>query len=81
MFDFYAVSYTDEERESFCDYLDELGYNCSSAKEYHCFPFCIDVKNKSVNFSNTYMLMDYALKGGKMMSVSEFKNLLKTMAS
>ena len=26
MFDFYAVSYTDEERESFCDYLTERGF-------------------------------------------------------
>ena len=48
MFDFYAVSYTDEERESFCEYLTEKGYNCGSAKEYHCFPFCIDIENKEI---------------------------------
>ena len=76
MFDFYAVSYTDEERESFCDYLTERGYDCCSAKEHHCFPFCIDIANKEVVFSNTNMLMDYASKGGRMMSVAEFKNLL-----
>lgn len=70
------VNYTEEEKQELENLLKDNGFIFVSLKE-HCFPICVDIENKKISFTSTFMLRNVKKKNLKMISVEELKKIIK----
>ena len=70
------VNYTEEEKQELEDLLKDNGFIFVNLKE-HCFPICVDIENKEISFTSTFMLRDVKKKNLKMISVEELKKIIE----
>lgn len=70
------VNYTEEEKQELEDLLKSNGFKFVNLKD-HCFPICVELEQKRISFTSTFMLRDLKKKNFKMISVEELKKIIE----